>query len=77
MLREQEIKNKTERNLNVLNDTLESFKRFSAHEDEIIEIERLKEEVKYSNDDDHETKISKLLTDLKYEKRRWNKTKKN
>ena len=46
--------------------------RFNAHKDEINEIKRLKEEVKYSND--HETKISKkkknskLLTNLKYEK---------
>ena len=31
--------------------------RSNAHEDEVNEIERLKEEVKYSND--HETKISK------------------
>ena len=76
LLREQEIneiKNTANRKLNVLNDKLESLKRFNAHEDEIDEIERLKEEVKYSND--HETKISKkkkknskLLTNLKYEK---------
>ena len=69
LLREQEIneiKNTTNRKLNVLNDKLESLKRFNAHEDEIDEIERLKEEVKYSND--HETKISKLLTDFKHEK---------
>ena len=31
--------------------------RFNAHKDEINEIKRLKEEVKYSND--HETKILK------------------
>ena len=69
LFREQEIdkiKNTTNRKLNVLNDKLESLKRFNAHEDEIDEIERLKEKVKYSND--HETKISKLLTDFKYEK---------
>ena len=59
LLRVQEIKNETERKLNVSNDTLESLKRFNAHEDEINEIERLKEEVNYSND--HEPKISKLF----------------
>ena len=68
LVREQEIKNETERKLNVLNDALESLDIFNGHEDEINETERLKEEVKYSNDDDHETKVSKLLTDLKYEK---------
>ena len=69
LLREQEIneiKNTTKRKLNVLNDKLDSLIRFNTHKDEINEIERLKEEVKYSYD--HETKISKLLTDLKYEK---------
>ena len=60
LLREQEINeinNTTKRKLNVLNDKLESPMRFNAHEDEINEIKRLKEEIKYSND--HETKISK------------------
>ena len=69
LLREEEIneiKNTTKRKLNVLNDKLDSLIRFNTHKDEINEIERLKEEVKYSYD--HETKISKLLTDLKYEK---------
>ena len=83
-LREQEIENATKRKLNVLNDTLETLKRFKAHENEINEIERLKEEVKNSNDDDHETKIFKLLTDLEYENIRyitwntfkWSKTRK-
>ena len=42
--------------------------KFNAHEDEINEIESLKEGVKCSNYDDHETKITKLLTDLGYEK---------
>ena len=56
MLWKQVIKNATERKLNVLNDALESPKKFNAHQDEI---ERLKEEVKCSNDDDHETKLSK------------------
>ena len=70
-LREQEIENATKRKLNVLNDTLETLKRFKAHENEINEIERLKEEVKNSNDDDHETKIFKLLTDLEYENIRY------
>ena len=60
LLREQEIneiKNRTNRKLNVLHDKWESLMRFNVHEDEVNEIERLKEEVKYSND--HETKISK------------------
>ena len=39
--------------LNVLNDTLESLKRFNVHEDEINEIQRLKE-VKYSNNYDRD-----------------------
>ena len=42
--------------------------KFNSHEDEINEIESLKEGVKCSNYDDHETKISELLTDLEYEK---------
>ena len=42
--------------------------KFNAHEDETNEIESLKEGVKCSNYDDHETKISKLLTDLEYGK---------
>ena len=42
--------------------------KFNAHEDGINEIESLKEGVKCSNYDDHETKISKLLTNLEYEK---------
>ena len=42
--------------------------KFNAHENGINEIESLKEGVKCSNYDDHETKISKLLTDLGYEK---------
>ena len=56
-LREQEIENATKRKLNVLNDTLETLKRFKAHENETNEIERLEEEIKDSNDDDHKTKI--------------------
>ena len=60
LLREQEIneiKNTTNRKLNALHDKRESLMRSNAHEDEVNEIERLKEEVKYSND--HKTKISK------------------
>ena len=68
MLREQELKNAKERKLNVLNDTLESLVRFNANEDEINEIERLKEEVKCSNYDDHEPRISEIWPDLEYEK---------
>ena len=60
-LREQEIENATKRKLNVLNDTLETLKRFKAHENETNEIERLEEEVKNSNDDDHKTKILKII----------------
>ena len=68
MLREQELKNAKERKLNVLNDTLESLVRFNANEDEINDIERLKEEVKYSNYGDHEPRISEIWPDLEYEK---------
>ena len=68
MLREQELKNAKERKLNVLNDTLESLVRFNANEDEINDIERLKEEVKYSNYGDHGPRISEIWPDLEYEK---------